>query len=72
MSLTNGPLTNFGFLFPVVCFVVWPSFIGAVLSAIKVLSRFYECSALRSVWLDGRCDGRRLSGTVQDISNLQM
>ena len=32
-----GPLTNFGLLFPVVCFVfVWPSFIGAVLSVIKV------------------------------------
>ena len=36
-SLTIGPLTNFGLLFPVVCFIfVWPSFIGAVLFVIKV------------------------------------
>ena len=32
MTLTIGPLTTFGLLFPVVCFAfVWPSFIGAVL-----------------------------------------
>ena len=37
MTLTIGPLTNFGLLFPVVCFCfcVWPSFTGAVLSMIK-------------------------------------
>ena len=36
MTLTSGPLTNFGLLFPGVCFVfVWPSFIGAVMSMIK-------------------------------------
>ena len=36
MTLTSGPLTTFGLLFPVVCFIfVWPSFIGAVMSMIK-------------------------------------
>ena len=37
MTLTIAPLPNFGLLFPVVCFVcVWPKFIGAALSVIKV------------------------------------
>ena len=38
MSLTIGPLTNLGLLFPlsVLCLCAWPSFLGAVLSVIKV------------------------------------
>ena len=37
MTLTIGPLTTFGLLFPVVCFVfVSGSFVEAVLSVIKV------------------------------------
>ena len=44
MTLTIGPLTNFGLLFPVVfCFCVWPSFIGAVLSVIKVYRAVFLC-----------------------------
>ena len=35
MYETIAPLTNFGLLFGVFCFCVWPSFIGAVLSVIR-------------------------------------